>query len=516
MNTRLLPLFCLALLLGGCPSTSDDDDSTGPADDDDSAVQDDDDSGGDDDDTAGPPEWGSPDEAFATFVGGGDALGAVMDAGFDVDGDGLPELVFGTPEGIPSAEEEGTDRGAVFLFFGSTVAAGGAFDMADADLVIHGEADNDEIGIALAGRGDVDGDGLDDLAISSGTRPDTWIFRGSTLSAGGALSQSDADIVVTEQVAECVRWVGDMDGDGMDELAISNTLNSSAGNVAGRTFVMAGAHISPGGQTFTVSESWVDFPGAMAGNASGCETGTAGDVDGDGLDDLLVGTQGAGPGGANSGMVSLFLASSLPVDGGTVQLNVRDIRFAGEWADDRLGTDVQALGDLDGDGLADFLLSARNNDDAWTDAGKTYLIEALTIPWGEPTYAVAGAPAILGQAEYDKARTAVATLGDVDRHRLPHLAIGAPLSDSGGEEAGSVYVVLGTSAAAATAFPLASANGIVRGAEQGARFGEELVGAGDVDGDGRADLLVGAPRSGADPPGSEGPGRAWLLLSPYP
>ena len=506
--------FLLAtLLLAGCP-TGDDDDSEAPPDDDD-VVVDDDDSATDDDDDTEPPTWSEPDAAFATFSGGGDALGEVMDAGFDVDGDGVPDLAFGTPEGVPSIEEEGTDRGAVFLFFGATVAEGGAFDMADADVVILGQGDGDEIGSALAGRGDVDGDGLADLAIASGTRADTWIFLGSTLSAGGSFAPADADIVVTQQVAECLRWVGDMDGDGFDELAISNTLNSSVANVAGRTFVMAGAHIGPGGLDFTVSESWIDVPGGGAGNASGCETGTAGDVDGDGLDDLLVGTQGAGPGGPNSGMVSLFLAASMTEDGGTVQLSARDMRFSGEIDDDRLGTDVQALGDLDGDGRSDFLLSARNSDDPWSDAGKTYLVRAGSIPLTEDTYSIQGAPAFLGEAEYDRSGTSIAALGDVDGDGLPDLAIGAPLNDGGSEDAGAVYIVAGSSAALATAFPLTSANGIVRGAEEGGRFGQELVAAGDVDGDGHGDLLVGAPRAGAATPGDPGPGKAYLLLSPY-
>ena len=510
---RTIPLLLSILLLAGCP-TGDDDDSALPPDDDDTVVQDDDDSATDDDDTEA-PDWSSPDDAFATFSGGGDALGEVVDAGFDVDGDNVPDLAFGTPEGFPSPKEEGTDRGAVFLFFGATVAAGGEFDMTGADVVIRGVSDSDEIGSAVAGRGDVDGDGLDDLAIASGTRPNTWVFFGSTLSAGGTFTTDDADIVVGEQVAECVRWVGDMDGDGFDELAISNTLNSSVANVAGRTFVMTGGHIGPGGQAFTVSEAWINVPGSAAGNASGCETGTAGDVDGDGLDDLLIGTQGAGPSGANSGMVSLFLAASMTEDGGTLGLGSRDMRFSGEASDDRLGTDVQALGDLDGDGRSDFVMSARNSDDPWSDAGKTYLVKAGSIPEGEDTYSVQGAPAFLGEAEFDKSGTSLAPLGDVDGDGLPDLAIGAPRNDLASEDAGAVYVVLGSSAAIATAVPLGAANAIIRGAEEGGRFGERVVGAGDLDGDGRADLLVAAPRAGAETPGDEGPGRVYLLLSPY-
>jgi hypothetical protein len=509
MRRLLLPcLIALSIaLLVGCPPEPDDDDSAPPIDDDDVTL-DDDDSSGDDDDVTPPPEWAQPDEAFATFVGGGSELGAVLAGGFDVDDDGAPELAFGCPD-TEGEGKGGIERGTVYLFFGTTVAAPGDFDMTDADVVIHGENDYDEFGTALAALGDIDGDGRNDLAIASGTRANTWIFFGSTLAAGGVFGASQADVIVGEQVAECVRWVGDLDGDGLSELLIANTLNSSAGNVAGRAFVMAGATLGAGGGV-TVNDAWVNMPGNMAGFATGCESGGAGDVDGDGLDDLLVSTQGAGPGGANSGRVDLFLGSTLVgiVGGGDVPLGSHDLLFPGEAPDDRLGTDVRALGDLDGDGRSDLLLSARQNDTSATDAGKTYLVRAAAMPT-EGSYVLSGAPAFLGEAGSDRSGSSIAALGDVDGDGLPDLAIGAPRNDAGGDDAGAVYVILGATAMGATAFPLSSANAVLRGVEVEGRFGDRLVAAGDVDGDGLGDLLVGAPRA------LDEAGKVYLFASPY-
>lgn len=508
---EILPLFMLCTLTAGCPA--DDDDSTTPPDDD-SASGDDDSAAGDDDATER-PQWAAPDEAHAIFVGGGSSLGEVIEGGFDVDGDGVPEVAFGTPSGEPGGKDGGVDRGAVYLFFGLSLSAAGEYDVTQADVVIRGDFDGDQVGSALAGRGDVDGDGLDDIAIASAARPTTWIFFGSTLEAGGALLASQADVVIGEQVAECLRWTGDIDGDDLPELAISNTLNSTFGNVAGRTFVLPGSMLSQGGHDLTVADSWVDFPGGGPGEASGCETGGAGDIDGDGLADLLVGTQGAAPGGANSGMVSLFLGASLLATGGSIQLYERDVRFAGVAPDDRLGTDVHALGDIDGDLLGDFLLSARQNDASSPNAGSTYLVRAASLALGQD-FDLAGTAAFLGEADGDLSGTSTAALGDVDGDGLPDAAIGAPRSDATAEDSGSIYVVLGSTAAIATAFPLGSADALIRGPDAGARFGQEVVPAGDIDGDGRADILAGAPRWGATGPGGPGPGKAYLLLSPYP
>ena len=255
--------------------------------------------------------------------------------------------------------------------------------------------------------------------------------------------------------------------------------------------------------------AWADFPGQGPGQASGCQSGGIGDLDGDGLRELLIGTQGNSEGGGpNAGKVSLFLAATvIESEGGTIALPGADARFLGESGDDRLATDLTEIGDIDGDSISDFVLSARNNDDGGSNAGKVYVVRGGTVTFGQ-AYLVSAATALVGEVEGDRAGFSVTALGDVDGDGVPDIGIGAPRNDAAGEDAGAVYITSGAIVAAGGAFPVAFSGGLVRGAVADDEFGSDVVGLGDLDGDGLGDLLVGAP-------GDAGPGKAYILLSPW-
>jgi hypothetical protein len=511
----LFGFLALGLVTSACPSEP-------PVDDDDSAADDDDSAASDDDDSACPPPpvWAAgPGASYVSFSGGGRQLGSVMDAGFDLDGDGVPDMAFGTPMDFEDLPDE-TNRGRVYIFFGTTVAAPGDFDVAlDADAVIVGATDEMRLGRVVAGHGDIDGDGLDDLIVGSSTQMETWVFFGATLALGGTFTTDDADRVLAAQVPECVHYVGDVDGDGRDDILLANTLNSMAGNVAGRTFLISGMSLADATEPLSVFQGYASFPGEGPAQASGCASGPAGDVDGDGLMDIMIGTQGNSEGGGpNAGKISFFTgASLLAAEGGLTFLTDADWRFLGEAGDDRLGTDMAAIGDFDGDLRTDFVFSARNNDESGDDAGKTYLFLAETLQTKNPEPSTfEGDLNLLGEAPFDKSGTAVSALGDVDGDGLPDFAIGAPRNDRGGKDAGSAYVIESRLiAAGGGSLGLSAAAGILSGNQANSRFGDQLVGAGDVDGDGFSDLLVGAPRQsdveGADDQG----GAVWLFVSPH-
>ncbi|MBJ94940.1 MAG: calcium-binding protein, partial [Rickettsiales bacterium] len=112
---------------------------------------------------------------------------------------------------------------------------------------------------------------------------------------------------------------------------------------------------------------------------SGTSVASAGDVDGDGLSDLLIGAPSNDDVGSSAGKSYLFLASSI-ASGGTFSLSAADASFVGEASSDNSGSSVASAGDVDGDGLSDLLIGAyRNSDGAYdpstsTNAGKAYLI----------------------------------------------------------------------------------------------------------------------------------------------
>jgi hypothetical protein len=348
---------------------------------------------------------------------------------------------------------------------------------------------------------------------------DSWVFFGSTLALGGTFTTDDADRVLAAQVPECVHYVGDVDGDGRDDILLANTLNSMAGNVAGRTFLISGMSLADATEPLSVFQGYASFPGEGPAQASGCASGPAGDVDGDGLMDIMIGTQGNSEGGGpNAGKISFFTgASLLAAEGGLTFLDTADWRFLGEAGDDRLGTDMAAIGDFDGDLRTDFIFSARNNDESGDDAGKTYFFQAETLQAANPKPSTfEGDLNLLGEAPFDKSGTSVSALGDVDGDGLPDFAIGAPRNDRGGEDAGSAYVIEShLIAAGGGSLGLSSAGGIISGSQDNSRFGDHLVGAGDVDGDGYSDLLVAAPRQSEVPGADDQAGAVWLFVSPH-
>ena len=231
-----------------------------------------------------------------------------------------------------------------------------------------------------------------------------------------------------------------------------------------------------------------------AGRALDC----AGDVDGDGLNDLIVGAPGRAQGGTNAGAAYLVLG---PVSG-DLDLSSADARMVGEAADDAAGASVAGAGDVDGDGLDDILVGAGNNDTAGSDAGAAYLLSGSTRGF----LSLAEAQARLtGEAAFDRAGTAVAGAGDADGDGLDDILVGAQVHDGYGTDSGAAYLVLGPVEGEIT---LGAADVTLIGAQASDHAGSAVSSAGDVDGDGVDDLLVGAP---GDSQYGTGRGAAYLI-----
>jgi hypothetical protein len=327
-------------------------------------------------------------------------------------------------------------------------------------LRFDGQAVYNWLGQSVSGAGDVDGDGFDDLILGAyNAAPgglsgagSAYVYSGAT---GALIWQFDGQ-AAGDRLGS-VSGAGDVDGDGFDDLIVgANTANPGGLTNAGSAYVYSGA---------TGALIW-QFDGQAAGDSLGRSVSGAGDVDGDGFDDLILGAYNAAPGGL-SGAGSAYVYS-----GATGALLGQ---FDGQATGDGLGVSVSGAGDVDGDGFDDLIVGA-------------YLADPGGLSNAGSAYVYSGATGALirqfdGQAVYEDLGHSVSGAGDIDGDGFDDVIVGASAASPGGlAYAGSAYVYSGATGALLRQFD---------GQAAFDRLGS-VSGAGDVDGDGFDDLIVGA------------------------
>ncbi|MBI5515040.1 MAG: FG-GAP repeat protein [Deltaproteobacteria bacterium] len=271
--------------------------------------------------------------------------------------------------------------------------------------------------------------------------------------------------------------VSDFNGDGYADVVVGAPLAAPGGRTfAGLVMIYEGSASGPGASPHRVLE------GPAANQIFGFSVASAGDVNGDGYSDLVVGSPNASPGGrGGAGTVSVF-------QGGATGLAVSpSLVLEGSVAYDNLGVAVAAAGDVNGDGFSDVIAGAdRDAPDGRTQAGsvRVYLGGSGGLSTS-PRWAFGGPTAgdFLGNA--------VSGAGDFNGDGYADVVVGAPkASPMGRSEAGSVRVFLGSP------FGVAGSPQIVLdGTSPGDEFGRSIAGTGDLNGDGISDLVIGAPRA---------------------
>ena len=234
------------------------------------------------------------------------------------------------------------------------------------------------------------------------------------------------------------------------------------------------------------------FIGAGSDHNAGYAVASAGDLDNDGLAELLIGEPGPG-GDDNEARVYLFRSGVVP-DVYTELAN-SPTHFKSK-TNDGVGTALAPAGDINGDLLDDFLIGAPGNDLTQDDAGAVYVMMghqvAEFIAAGPAELEELAAPRLLGEYAGDHAGYAVAGVGDLDGNGYSDFVVGAPGHDGANPDAGVVYLQLGHDGPLADEVSLALSPMVFLGGEPGDLTGSALAGAGDVNDDGYDDLLVGA------------------------
>lgn len=329
-----------------------------------------------------------------------DLSGIAVSSAGDVNGDGLDDFLIGAAnasrDGIPN-------RGETYLVFGKTEGFGAVLDLADlrgtAGVVFLGTGAGDLSGFTVSSAGDFNGDGLHDILI--GARHATvagkaeagksYLLYGTRSSVPdvvtlSALNGNNGFIIQGENDGDLAAYVssaGDFNGDGYDDIIIG-ARHADPGEKAnaGKTYVVFGSAEGPGRfldlSSLDGSNGFV-LNGNETGGMSGWSAAGAGDINGDGLDDLIVGAFFASPGGIDDAGASYVVFGTATMQSASLDPAELDgskgFVIPGVSRYEHSGSSVSSAGDINGDGYDDLLVGARDaSPSGRSGAGATYVV----------------------------------------------------------------------------------------------------------------------------------------------
>jgi len=371
-----------------------------------------------------------------------DTFGSSVSSAGDVNGDSFDDVIVGA-----------NNANVAHIFFG-----GNEMDNIS-DIVLAGEGSMDDFGKSVSNAGDLNDDGFDDVIVGA-----RW-FDSSTGRAyvyfGGNSMDNIADVVLTGETTEngfakSVSLAGDVNNDGFDDVIVGASVYD---NFKGRSYIFFG-----GSEMDNVADVTMTGEGTLS--EFGWSVSTAGDVNNDDYDDVIVGAYA----------YNNLVGRAYVYYGGSEMDNTPDVIFTGtEGNMDQLGRSVSYVSNANGDEYSDVLVGARNYE--W-GIGRSY------VYYGSASMDNVADVTMTGEGTGNEFGWSVSDAGDVNNDGFDDIIVGADRYDS---YRGRAYIYYGS-------FEMDSiADVVLTGEEEGINFGYSVSSAGDLNNDGFDDVIVGAP-----------------------
>ncbi len=394
----------------------------------------------------------------------------------DVDSDGDCEVIVGAPDWSESSYD-----GAAWVYYGST----GGLSFVPGEYYHEDAGDDAAFGISVAFAGDVNGDGYGDIIVGASLRSSdvsqaeegaVFVYHGSASGLSNSPNWHAEGQQNGASLGRAVATAGDVNKDGYADVIVGADRYDNGSIDEGEAFVW---HGSASG----VNEGVIGQPANADWSAQinsgsarfGASVSTAGDVNGDGYADVIVGAPGYTNGESSEGAVRLYLGSS------TGLATDYDNHDEGNNVGAQFGMSVSTAGDVNGDGYADMIVGAPYYTNDSNDEGRAFVWHGSSggispsRDWYDEGDAV--------EAWYG---FSVATAGDVNGDGYSDIIVGAPGKNSSG---GSVFAYYGAPASLDETAGWTKASNL-----ENAHFGHSVASAGDINADGYADVIVGAPQ----------------------